>query len=84
MCFLQHSGRLVQFKQDARDMIGLVNGGTDYCQALTVIIDDVHGKLPLDPTKQVSSYMVMKGVIWIRILINLTLPIVIRLGNCIW
>jgi hypothetical protein len=33
-------------------MLGLPAGGTDFCQALTVIIDDSDGHLPLDPTKQ--------------------------------
>jgi FtsZ-binding cell division protein ZapB len=33
-------------------MLGLTAGGTDFCQALTVIIDDIGGHLPLDPTKQ--------------------------------
>jgi hypothetical protein len=33
-------------------MLGLTAGGTDFCQALTVIIDDIDGRLPLDPTKQ--------------------------------
>ena len=46
------SGRLVQYEQDARTMLGLNAGGAEFCQALTVIIDDIEGHLPLDPTKQ--------------------------------
>jgi len=33
-------------------MLGLAAGGTEFCQALTVIIDDTEARLPLDPTKQ--------------------------------
>ena len=33
-------------------MLGLQAGGTECCQALTVIVDDSEGHLPLDPTKQ--------------------------------
>jgi hypothetical protein len=30
----------------------LTSGGTDFCQGLSVIVDDVNGMLPLNPTKQ--------------------------------
>ncbi|KAL7549403.1 hypothetical protein ACHAWF_012676 [Thalassiosira exigua] len=49
---LKASGRLIQYEPDARTMLGLGAGGTEFCQALTVIIDDKDGHLPLDPTKQ--------------------------------
>eukprot|EP00584_Thalassiosira_punctigera_P000908 CAMPEP_0172538260 /NCGR_PEP_ID=MMETSP1067-20121228/9679_1 /TAXON_ID=265564 ORGANISM="Thalassiosira punctigera, Strain Tpunct2005C2" /NCGR_SAMPLE_ID=MMETSP1067 /ASSEMBLY_ACC=CAM_ASM_000444 /LENGTH=972 /DNA_ID=CAMNT_0013323721 /DNA_START=179 /DNA_END=3097 /DNA_ORIENTATION=+ len=45
-------GRMIQYESDARTTLGLVAGGTEFCQALTVIIDDKEGHLPLDPTKQ--------------------------------
>jgi hypothetical protein len=37
-------------------MLGLPAGGTDFCQALTVIIDYSDGHLPLDPLKQGVSF----------------------------
>ena len=43
---------MITFEPDARNTLGFVGGGTDYCQALTVIVDDIEGMLPLDPTKQ--------------------------------
>eukprot|EP00578_Thalassiosira_sp_NH16_P032516 CAMPEP_0181079674 /NCGR_PEP_ID=MMETSP1071-20121207/2156_1 /TAXON_ID=35127 /ORGANISM="Thalassiosira sp., Strain NH16" /LENGTH=144 /DNA_ID=CAMNT_0023161093 /DNA_START=189 /DNA_END=623 /DNA_ORIENTATION=+ len=46
------SGRMVKYEPDARSTLGLSYGGTVFCQAMTVIIDDVEGRLPLDPTKQ--------------------------------
>eukprot|EP00581_Thalassiosira_minuscula_P005853 CAMPEP_0183746238 /NCGR_PEP_ID=MMETSP0737-20130205/66652_1 /TAXON_ID=385413 /ORGANISM="Thalassiosira miniscula, Strain CCMP1093" /LENGTH=772 /DNA_ID=CAMNT_0025981925 /DNA_START=112 /DNA_END=2430 /DNA_ORIENTATION=+ len=46
------SGRMIQYVSDARILLGLTAGGTMFCQALTVIIDDIDGHLPLDPTKQ--------------------------------
>lgn len=45
-------GRLIKQERDCRNTLRLNNGGTDYCQALTVIIDDVDGHLPVNPTKQ--------------------------------
>ena len=45
---------MVQHEPDARSILSLVAGGTDYCQALTIIVDDIEGYLPLDPTKQVG------------------------------
>jgi len=29
----------------------LNNGGTEFCQGLTIVVDDVEGRLPLNPTK---------------------------------
>ena len=43
---------MIQYEQDARTILGLTAGGSAYCQALTVIIDDAGGRLPLDPCKQ--------------------------------
>lgn len=43
---------MIQYEPDGRSTLGLNAGGTEFCQALTVIIDDYEGHLPLDPTKQ--------------------------------
>ena len=45
------AGRLISKVIDARHMLGLVTSGVDYTQGLTIIINDVAGKLPLTPTK---------------------------------
>jgi hypothetical protein len=50
--YSRQSGRLILQEEDARNMLGLSTGGTEYCQGLTIIVDDYHGKLPLNPTKQ--------------------------------
>ncbi len=44
-------GRLIRHSPDARGEINVSNGGTEYCQGLTIILDDRHGQLPLNPTK---------------------------------
>ncbi|GAX27014.1 hypothetical protein FisN_9Lh327 [Fistulifera solaris] len=44
-------GRLIRHSPDARGEINVSNGGTDYCQGLTIILDDRCGQLPLNPTK---------------------------------
>jgi len=46
------SGRLILRERDSRVRLRLNAGGTEFCQALTVIIDDVDGHLPINPTKQ--------------------------------
>ena len=56
LCFIQASGRMIQYDEDARLILGLTGGGTDFCQALTVIVDDREGHLPLDPTKQYIAF----------------------------
>jgi hypothetical protein len=33
-------------------VLGLTSSGTQFCQGLTILVDDIHGKLPLNPTKQ--------------------------------
>ncbi|GFH55573.1 hypothetical protein CTEN210_12049 [Chaetoceros tenuissimus] len=40
-------GRLVKSLPDCRGSLRLCAGGTQYCQALTIIIDDISGALPL-------------------------------------
>ena len=52
--YSRQSGRLITHHADARTLLGLGAGGTDFCQSLTIIIDDIGGQLPLNPTKQVS------------------------------
>ena len=44
-------GRLIRVSPDARGEINVSNGGTDFCQGLTIIVDDRRGNLPLNPTK---------------------------------
>ena len=50
--YSRHSGRLIKHEQDARHMLGLNAGGSTYSSGLTVIVDDIDGRLPLNPTKQ--------------------------------
>lgn len=50
--YSRHSGRLIKHEQDARHILGLNAGGSTYSSGLTVIVDDIDGKLPLNPTKQ--------------------------------
>ena len=50
--YSRYSGRLIKTDSDARNLLGLTNSGTHYCQGLTVIVDDSDGRLPLNPTKQ--------------------------------
>ena len=45
------AGRLIKKETDARHLLGLSTSGVDYTQGLTVIINDITGKLPLTPTK---------------------------------
>jgi len=45
-------GRLIKHLPDARNELSLSTGGTQYCQGLTVILDDYESTLPLTPTKQ--------------------------------
>jgi hypothetical protein len=48
----RRAGRLIKKYDDARYELRLTSGGTNYCQGLTIIVDDKHGMLPLNPTKQ--------------------------------
>ena len=49
-------GRLVKSYPDARKYVGIYATGAHYCQGLVVIVDDVEGHLPLNPTKQNISF----------------------------
>ena len=46
-----HSGRLIKHEQDARNILGLNSGGSTFSSGLTILVDDIDGKLPLNPTK---------------------------------
>lgn len=46
-----NAGRLIKKEVDARHILGLHASGVDFNQGLTIIINDVAGKLPLTPTK---------------------------------
>lgn len=50
--YSRRSGRLINKIDDARHLLGLQHSGSDFCQGLTIIVDDFHGNLPLDPVKQ--------------------------------
>lgn len=50
--YSRESGRLIERNTDARDKLGLSNGGTEFCQGLTIIVDDKDSALPLNPAKQ--------------------------------
>jgi len=54
--YSRESGRLIKVQNDPRNEVGLSGGSTDYCQGLTVIVDDYNGTLPLNPTKQDTAY----------------------------
>ena len=54
--YSRQSGRLIKVQNDPRNEIGLTAGSTDFCQGMTVIIDDYNGTLPLNPTKQDTAY----------------------------
>jgi hypothetical protein len=70
--YSRQSGRLISHRPDARTLLGLTAGGTDFCQGLTVIIDDFGGNLPLNPTKQEGVFCVMHTLTSIFILEILT------------
>lgn len=46
------SGRKISSTVDARHQLNLTASGSDYAQGLTIIMDDINGRLPLNPTKQ--------------------------------
>ena len=54
--YSRESGRLIKSMPDGRGYLRLENTGSMYCQGLTVIIDDVGGQLPLNPTKQAIAF----------------------------
>lgn len=50
--YSRKAGRLITKIDDVRSFLSLGASGTDYCQGLTIILDDEEGNLPLNPTKQ--------------------------------
>ena len=56
LVYSRQSGRLIKHSKDALGVLGLPTGGTDYAQGLTILVDDFHGKLPLNATKQDVSF----------------------------
>ena len=52
LVYSRKSGRLIQHVEDARFLLSLPTGGTDFSQGLTVLLDDYQSTLPLTPTKQ--------------------------------
>mmetsp|Transcript_12301 Transcript_12301/g.26867 ORF Transcript_12301/g.26867 Transcript_12301/m.26867 type:complete len:787 (-) Transcript_12301:721-3081(-) len=54
--YSRQSGRLISTVPDARTLLSLTAGGTQFCQALTILIDDYKGMLPLNPTKQEVAF----------------------------
>lgn len=45
-------GRRIKTVKDARNCLSLGSTGTDFSQSLTIIVDDRHSYLPLNPSKQ--------------------------------
>mmetsp|Transcript_33623 Transcript_33623/g.79304 ORF Transcript_33623/g.79304 Transcript_33623/m.79304 type:complete len:921 (+) Transcript_33623:201-2963(+) len=56
LIFSRISGRLFLKHDDARGILRLTNSGTNFCQGLTVIVDDYEGHLPLTPTKESLAF----------------------------
>lgn len=52
LIYSRHSGRLIVEEEDARALLHLGAGSSNFAQGLTIIVDDIHGHLPLNPTKQ--------------------------------
>ena len=52
LIYSRKSGRLIKHEEDARAVLKLTSGGTHYSQGLTILVDDMNGSLPLNPTKQ--------------------------------
>ncbi len=59
--YSRKSGRLIKHEPDARNMLKITSGGTDFCQGLTCIVDDVDGHIPLNPTKQDVAFSDMEN-----------------------
>jgi len=49
---IHQSSRLIKYEPDARTFLGLYSSVTNYCQDLTIIVDNFSGNLSLNPTKQ--------------------------------
>ena len=56
LIFSRTSGRLFLKHDDARGVLRLQNSGTNFCQGLTIIVDDFEGHLPLTPTKEALAF----------------------------
>ena len=56
LIFSRISGRLFLKHDDARGVLRLTNSGTNFCQGLTIIVDDFEGNLPLTPTKESLAF----------------------------
>ena len=79
----RRAGRLIKQHRDARNELGLNSSGSLYCQGLTIVVDDKHGALPLNPTKQGAC--IDNNVIFIAIWLNVLpryLPCSLRF--CLW
>jgi hypothetical protein len=61
LIYSRKSGRLIKQIDDARHVLGLSHSGSDYCQGLTVIVDDYNGMLPLTPSKQDIAFSEESG-----------------------
>lgn len=59
--YSRQSGRLINFHKDARTMLSLSAGGTEFCSGLRIILDDSEGHLPLNPTKQEVAFSEMQN-----------------------
>lgn len=55
-------GRHIKSEMDCRGTLLFSAGSSDYCQALTIIVDDKEGALPLMPNKQEFSFP--NGKVW--------------------
>src|SRR6056300_1221407 len=54
--YSRESGRLIKSDKDGRGYLNLSNQGSSFCQGLTIIIDDIGGLFPLNPTKQAIAF----------------------------
>ena len=54
--YSRESGRLIKSDKDGRGYLNLANTGSMFCQGLTIIIDDIGGQFPLNPTKQAIAF----------------------------
>jgi hypothetical protein len=59
--YSRQAGRLVQKYEDGRQAMHLASSGVDYCQGLTVIVEDLESQLPLKPTKDGIAWSERKG-----------------------
>ena len=82
--YSRQSGRLISHHADARTRMGLQAGGTDYCQGLTVIIDDFGGNLPLNPTKQEGKYKILSKYALSITSRRINLMSMSFISSCIW